>query len=207
LSGITNYGYDTSYFTFAINNPLEVNLTGAYDYCKFISDILAFSIYADIDGKVWFINRRPYVMGGDTPIGTINGDAVVNNEIIDIRHSKSDRDLRNKIIVYGTGSVHAEASASSPYLPAGFYKTVVVAAPGVIDSNSMAQASADYNLELLNRLTESVQLTIIGNPDYQPRETLTITRTALGISGDWYIYTAEHTWSREGYTTILELRK
>lgn len=208
LAGITNYQGDNTMFTFAVYNTLEVNLTAAYDYCKFIADILAWHLYADENGKVWFVDRKPYVMGGDTSIGTINGDSLTSNEIIEIRHSKSDRDLRNKVIVYGTGSIHGEASASSPYLPAGFYKTVVVAAPGVIDTQDMAQDSADYNLVLLNRLTESIALTVAGNPDYLARRVVTLVRTNLGLtSANWYIYSAEHAWGREGYSTTLELRK
>jgi hypothetical protein len=40
LAGLTNYTGDSTLFTFGINNPVEVNLATAYDYSRFIGDIL-----------------------------------------------------------------------------------------------------------------------------------------------------------------------
>ncbi len=203
LAGITNYSPENTSFTFAINNPVEVNLTGCYDYCHFLANIIAFTLYADNDGVVHLINRRPY------PVGAEPADYTFNDltEIIEASYSKSDHDLRNKVIVYGTGGIHAEASASSPYLPAGFYKTVVVAAPGVIDSQSMAQQSCNYNLEILNRLTEKVTVTLEGTTGVVPRTIATITIPSLDVSGKWYVYAVEHNWSKAGYITTVECKR
>ena len=203
LAGITNYSGASTSFTFAINNPVEVNLTGCYDYCKFLADIIAYTLYADNNGQVHLINRRPY------PVGSEPADYTFNDlsKIIEANYERSDHDIRNKVIVYGSGSIHAEASASSPYLPAGFYRTVVVAAPGVIDSQSMAQQAANYNLDLLNRLTQKVNLTLEGTTGVVPRTIATITVPDLGISGKWYVYSVEHNWSKAGYFTAIECRK
>lgn len=202
LAGLTSFASDNSSFTFAISVPVEVNLTPAYDYCKFIADIIAFNLYADNNGTVQFRNRRPYPMGGDASVYTIGTD-----DIVEVSYDISDRDIRNKIIVYGSGDIHAEASDTSPYLPADYYRTAVVAAPGVIDSQSMAQQAANYNLDLLNRLTQKLQVTIVGKTGLQARQCVTINVPALGLVSDkWYIYSIEHSLSKAGYLTSMELR-
>jgi len=203
LAGMTNFDMDATSFTFAVHNPVEVNLTSAYDYARFLSDIIAFNLYADNTGKVRLVNRRPYPVGGDTSVLTI-----ANTDVVSATYGVSDRDLRNKVIVYGTGDIHASASASSPYLPSGYYRTVVVAAPGVIDTQSMAQQSATYNLALLNRLTYRLSTSIFGTTGIFARSVVTVNLPELDISSeDWYIFSCEHSWSRQGFLTTLELRR
>lgn len=199
MAQITSYTHDTSYFTFGITRDVEVNLISSYDMCKTISDILAYAVWCDYTGTAHFQDRRPYVMGGDTSFKTLSG-------ITRITHRTSDRDLRNRVVVYGAEGITAEAEAESPYLPTGFRKSVVVASPW-IDSQQMAQDSCDYNLDKLNRLTEEVSVEIIGDPSLHARQVITINETHLGISGLWYIYSCEHRWGEGGYTTNLELRK
>lgn len=204
LSGLTDFDMEATSFTFAINDPVEVNLTGAYDYAKFLANIIAFTLYADNDGVVHLINRRPYPVGAESADYTFNDEGMMIQSVYD----KSDHDLRNKIIVYGTGGIHAEASATSPYLPSGFYRTVVVAAPGVIDSQSMAQQAANYNLEILNRLTQRMEITLVGTTGIVPRTIATVEVPSMGISSaKWYVYSVEHNWSKAGYLTTVELRK
>lgn len=203
LSGLSSFNMESTSFTFAINNPVEVNLTSAYDYARFLANIIAYTLYADNDGVVHLINRRPY------PVGAEPSDYTFDNTdlILEANYSKSDHDIRNKVIVYGSAGISATASASSPYLPAGFYRTVVVAAPGVIDSQSMAEQSADYNLEILNRLTEKVTVILVGTTNVIPRTIATIDIPDINVSGDWYVYTVTHDWSKAGYTTTIEGRR
>lgn len=204
LSGLTSFNMENTSFTFAINNPVEVNLVGCYDYCKFLANIIAYTLYADNNGTVHLVNRRPY------PVGAESADYILddtNDFFLEDVYEKSDHDIRNKVIVYGSEGIHREASASSPYLPAGFYRTVVVAAPGVIDSNSMAQKAADYNLEILNRLTQKVTIMMKGKTGIFPRTIADITSGLPGVTGKWYVYTVQHDWSKAGYTTTIELRK
>ena len=190
-------------FTFAINQPVEVNLTGAYDYAHFLANIIAYTLYADNDGVVHLINRRPYPVGAEASDYTFNDLGT----LIEVTYDRSDHDIRNKVIVYGSAGISAIAQASSPYLPAGFYRTVVVAAPGVIDSQSMAEQAAEYNLDLLNRLTQKVNIVMEGRPGVVPRTIATVTVPDLGLSGSWYVYSVEHNWSKAGYLTSVELRK
>lgn len=203
-AGLNKYYGETTNFTFGIRNSFEVNLTSVYDYCKFIADILAYSIFCDTDGIIYFVYRPPFP---DAGIGDVADYAIGDTEIITIDYSQSDKDLRNRIVVYGAGDIHAEAKASSPYLPDGFYKTMVVAAPTVIDSQGMAQDSADYNLPLVNRLTKNTQVTIKGNPNINCRDTVTLNKADLGATGDWYVYSCTHNFNKGGYTTELELRQ
>lgn len=202
LAGLDDFGYDATLFTFGINTKVEVNLTSCYDYCRFISDILVWHLYADRNGKCWFVNRRPHVMDGDTSIANI-----ANNTILNINKLQSDKDIRNRIVVYGSEGIHAEASASSPYLPAGFYRTAAVSAPGVIDSQEMADLSASYNLDLYNRLTYKTNVSIIGKPQIDARTCVTMNKTDMGVTGKWYVYSVEHNFSKSGYITTMDLRQ
>ena len=202
MAGVTNYSSDVSHFTFAINNPVEVNLTSAYDYAHFIASLIAFNLYGDKNGYARFENRRPYVVDTDTPIAY----SVDDTKVITAEYLRSEKDLRNRVVVYGANSIHAEASASSPYLPSGFYKTVVAAAPTVIDTQSMAQQAADYNLDLLNRLTRRVAVQLVGEPSIETRNTMNVSISSLGIDEELYIYSVSHSFGREGYTTSVELR-
>lgn len=202
LAGITSYHADASHFTFALYTPVEVNLTSAYDYSKFIADIIAFSLYADNNGTINFVDRKPYP-DGDSSSGTLDEDSMIV-----VAYSTSDKDLRNRVVVYGAGGLHATASASSPYLPAGFYKTAVVAAPTVFDTQSMAQQAANYNLNLYNRLDYILDITTLGDYNLQPRKCYTVTSPRLDISGElWYLYSVQHTLNKSGYTCTLQLRK
>ena len=203
MAGLTNYTSGTPGFTFATNGvPLEVNLTSVYDFCKFIADIIAWHIYADDNGQVHFIDRPPFPQGGDPSVSTLT-----NANLIDISYWRSDRDLRNRVVVYGSEGVQATAQASSPYLPGGFYKSIAVAAPTVITSNSMASSSAAYNLAKLNRLTIGGTATIFGNPAINCRDCVTVSKGDIGMTGKFFVYGIEHSWSKEGYKTQLDLRQ
>ena len=202
LAGITSYVSDPTHFTFAIYTPLEVNITSSYDYSKFIASLLAWNLYGDKDGVVHFVDRKPYVMPGDVSLGTLTGTAIT-----EISYSISEKDLRNRVVVYGAGEIKADANAVSPYLPAGFYKSVLVSAPDVIDSQAMATAAASYNLAMYNRLTKRLTFTAIGNSSYEARQIYTVTIPDIGVSGDWYVYGITHDWSNTGYTTSMDLRQ
>jgi len=203
MAGLTDYSYDPTMFTFGIQTPVQVNITSAYDYCRFIADILAWHIYADPStGTVYFVDRKPYVMGGDSSYKTITKAISMT-----FAHGRDDADLRNRIVVYGSTGIAAEASAPSEFLPDGFYKSVLVSAPGVIDTQEMAQMAADYNLALLNRLTESCSIVVLGDPALQARKVITLNVGDASIDGDWYLFSCTHYISKAGYTCELEIRK
>jgi len=225
MCGLNDYSGDNSSFTFATKsgNKVEVKLTSAYDFCKLIADLLAWHIWADEDGTVHFKNRKPRIMDGtsgqvgdppggvpDSPVTTINDD-----NIFDFIYTESERDLRNRVVVHGAEGVYAESKSGTSYnpitdameqiLPVGYYKSMALVSP-IIDSDSMAELATDYNLDMYNRLTVSIQAQVEGNHLYMARKTLTVDEAITGVNRDFYIYLAEHAWSRNGYSCNLELR-
>lgn len=200
-AGLTNYQGDTTNFEFGITQPVEVNLTSSYEFSQWVADLLAWHLYADTNGKVWFVDRKPYPTGSDSSSYTIE-----EKETISITKNTNERDLRNKVIVYGRNGISAKAQASSPYLPAGYYKTVVVASEW-IDTTSMAQDAADYNLDKLNRITKELAITIEGNSTISARDIVSVNNSYLDTSGLWYVYAIEHSWGDSGFITNLQLRQ
>lgn len=223
MAGLSSFDLNTSYFTFGINNDVEVNLVSSYDYSRMISDLMAWMIWADRAGTIHFTNRKPYPMHGtygessqpgyeeDGSIGTIQDDGTFS-----LRYGYNEKDLRNKVVVYGAENLYAEAKSSTSYdpttgtkrqiLPTGFYKTIVCASP-LIESESFANNACEYNLSLYNKLTYEMPITVEGNGIYEARKCVDIDSDATGISGDWYIYQCEHSFSNGGYLCNLLLRK
>src|SRR3989304_6446307 len=128
LAGITSFTYTPTNFTFATQsgNEVEVKLTSSYDFCKMISDLLTWHLYADEDGLVHFINRKPHVM-------------------------------------YGTSGQ-----------PGDIADVAINAGNPIIDTQSMAQTTADYNLDLYNKLTVSASLAVEGDPSLLARRVIEI---------------------------------
>lgn len=213
LSGLDYFDFDDTHFTFAVTSGVEaeVNLTSAYDYSKMIADLLAWHLYADFDGYIHFKNRKPYPMDGasgqpgddtaDVPLKTIYDTSILN-----ISYRESDRDLRNRVVLYGAEGINAEASAISEFLPADFYKSMALVTQ-LIDDQNLANQAVEYNLALYNRLNKQISTNVEGDPDLIARSVVTINNTILDINSDWYIYSANHSWSRAGYTVGMELRQ
>lgn len=202
LSGITSYNLDSPGFTWAPEEPLEVQLTSAWDMISRVCHLIAWHCYDD-NGTVRFLDRKPYPVGGDSSVHTfVTGNT---GEITSVSpYAISSDKIRNRVVVYGDTGVYASASASSPFLPSGFYKTEVISAPDLIDTNGMAQDIANYNLDLLNRLEKSVTLEVIGVPSVGARDVVTVTETETGVSGDWFVYGCRHQFS-VSYTQSLTL--
>lgn len=212
LNNLTTGGASTG-FVFGITKPFEINLVSVFDYIRSICELLTWSLWVDAEGTVHFENRKPYVMLNDTgqpgdhadsPIAGVNLNEMAS---LDITHTISERSLRNRVVVYGTQGIHAESSATSPYLPANFYKTAVLAFPQLVDDTSLASDIADYNLNLLNRLTETISINTVGDPRLEPRKVVEITNGTLSLNGNWYIYGCDQTFSQTGYITSLDLRR
>ena len=220
---LTDYDGDSTNFTFATRQNLEVNLVSVYDYCKMVADLLTWHIYADENGTVHFYNRKPHVMIAGSPESSQPGfraDTVLktvdDSTILTLTHTKSEKDLRNRIVVYGTEGVYASSSRSDSLdpdtqsyidvLPGGYYKSAALATY-IIDDNDMADKTADYNLKLLNRLSVELSATVIGDPDLVAREVIHIHEPILGIDSNYYIFSAEHNISNAGYTINLLMRK
>lgn len=213
-AGLTNFDFDDTHFTFAVTPDVyaEVKLISAYDYCNGITDILAWHFWADENGIIKLKNRKPYFMASDDPgtsqpgwVNDIPIKTLTDTNFLNVNYVRHERDLRNRVVVVGAPGVSAEASASSPYLPAGFYKTAALYWP-ILDSQEMADKAATYNLNLLNRLSIELQGNVIGDYQLLAHKAVSVNISKMGISDDFYIFYAEHNWSEAGYITTLQLR-
>lgn len=203
---ITNFSWDVplSVTWGTGGTSVEFNLVSVADAVRTIVDALAWHIYTQRDGDVWLVERHSYVEAGDTPSftwSTASGD-----KILVASHDKSVENLRNRIVVYGSSGISRTSSASSPYLPANFYKTAVIATP-VITSGSQAKQIADLNLDNMNRLTELLAIQLEGDWNVKPRDIATVTISELGIDDDWFIYSVDHQISQAGYLMNLVLTR
>lgn len=203
-AGITNFTHDVPLsVTWGTGSKgIQFNLTTAYQAARSICDALAWTIYADRDGQVHLENVNPY-WTDETIDFTWD---LSNTNIQMVSHERSTENLRNRVVVYGSTGVSANASASSPYLPDGFYKTSVIATP-IITSNSQAQTVADLNLTRFNRLTERAMLEIEGDYSVTPRKFVTLDETYTDISGNWFIYQVESRFDKSGFRQRVVLTK
>lgn len=223
-AGLTNYEADVPHeFIYGVSVPAEFNLISVMDACNQVAGILAWHIWCDGE-TVRFEDIKPYYRsaaayeeeyGFPHPADTIShrfcNDGSITGETVkatieQLERTITDENIRNKVTVYGRDNLHVSASAPSPYLPAGFYKTAVIASP-LIDSNEMAEAAADFNLRLYNRLGETVQMTVLGDHTIEARTFCEVSDTFTMCSGYWFIASCIHTIGPDGYTTKLILNK
>jgi hypothetical protein len=198
-------------FTWATDLPAEVNLLSAWQGANEMAQLLAWHIYADRNGKIWFVDRKPYIMGGDSNDYTWNESAGTN--VISVDYTQSTEETRNKVVVYGRAGIQATASAArSDLYAADYYKTAVIGHP-LIQTQAQAQTTADYNLTLFNRPTETVNLSIEGNANVTARQIGELTMTEFtsgevgGDTSDWFIYQVQHQFGARGFTTNMTLTK
>jgi hypothetical protein len=214
LAGLT-VNSDPTYFTFGVQNKFEINLITVFDYCRMISDLLTWSFWCDSNGNIQFKNRKPYVMRDQSPenlqpgfvADTPTAYTLVPTKYMNTSYITSEKNLRNRVVVYGSENVYAEATAVSSVLPEGFYKSAVLAAPQLIADNETAQDVADYNLDLLNRVTEQISATVEGDPDLRARTVVKVTDSRFGFNEkQMYVYGCDMQWNSNGFTTALDLR-
>lgn len=223
LAGISSYTYDDTSFTFGVQNEFEVNLTAVADYCRMVSDLLTWHLWGDRNGTAHFENRKPYYVSQtmvdeyqqyNLSADTSTGFEINSRNTMSATYSLDDKNLRNRVVVYGTGEAHGEATIASPYLPDGFYKTALLAAAGLLDDNAICQKTAEYNLNLLHKLTKKIQATVIGNYTVEARSVIEVDlpeidqpKPTLPDKNLWYVFTVEHSISSAGYVINLELTK
>lgn len=202
---ITNYQANVPQtFIWATDAPAEVNLVTAWQAAKEMADMLAWHIHADRNGKVWFDDTRPYDQGSATSSYTWSETG--GTDVISLRYTKSTQELRNRVVVYGRQGIKATASQSSPYLYSSTYYKTAVIAHELIQTQSQAQRTANYNLDLYNRLTESVSLEVEGDATIEARKFGTVIGSSFTtVSGLWFIYQCRHDFGLRGYTTNMTL--
>lgn len=212
LAGLPLFSSGVSSFTFGVNHPFEINLVNTFDYCHTIADLLTWHIWCDKNGVIQFRNRKGYPMlgGAESSQPGYETDSISSYVwhdylTIDTSRQKDERNLRNRVVVYGN-NVHASAQdESTPFMK---WKTAILADSQLIENQGYAQNIADYNLLLLNRITDTITTTVVGDPSLSLYDVINVNSTKLGISTTPYLVTTcEHRLSREGYTTNLVLNK
>jgi len=224
MAGLTKFHLDNTYFTLATNgSTAEVNLIGAYDYCKSISDLLAWNLWAEDDGYIYLKNRKPFITDGSLhqpgEIIDISIYTIPLSEIFSISLTSNEKDLRNRIVIYGGNGLTGEKKRATSYdpvlgsyvhvlptTPSQYYKAVCLSSLIITDQN-FADDACQYNLELLNRVQYELNLTVEGKDFYHARRAVTIEYAPLGITGLWYIFGCEHSFTKAGYLCNLTLRK
>ncbi len=223
-AGITSYASDVPLeFIYGVTVPAEFNLISIMDACTQISTILAWHIWCD-GTTVKFEDIKPYYRDAAAKTEEYGypheGDTISHRICIDgsivggdvkaiierLERSITDENIRNKVTIYGRDNLHVSRSASSPYLPVGFYKTAVIASP-LIDSEYMASESARFNLNLYNRLGENMQLDCLGDHTLKARQFAEVSDTFSGASGYYFINSCAHTVGPEGFVTKMVLTK
>lgn len=199
MSHIYNYIYDPTNFYLAVTHEYEINLINAYDMINQAKKIIAWEVWDDEYGNVYLKDRKPYIMSSDSSYKTIQ-------DIVDFSYTETDQDLRNRVVIYGD-NVYAEAKASSPYLPSGFYKTVVLAS-NLIQSQTWADQAAQYNLDFLNRLRYELSIAIDLYHYVEPFKVITLSTGNSYIDGDWYVYNSDiEIRLNSGALQVLSLRR
>lgn len=194
-AGITNYSGEALAFTFGTKHNVEFNLLSIMDAIDQINNILATTIYMDGATVKW---------GQIFPVPE-GAASLTLDKFVSISRTTETRNLRNKVVVFGKGDIYAEASVVSPHLPANFYQTAIVSSQ-LIDTQDMADQSVAYNLELYNKLGESLRVDIEGVPGLKVMDTVRVVHSPMGIDENWFVYSVNHTYG-ETFTTTATLRK
>ena len=200
FAGLTNYSGDVTSFTFGTPDPVDIKFQSALDVIENICRITGFILFTS-GSLIRFADRRPYLLGSDTPTYSLTTSGSSN--ILRLSRTQSDEKLRNRVVVYGKQSVRSTSSGSSPYVAAGFYKTAVISHE-LITTQAQADATAALNLTYLNRLTDTLDITIVGRPSARSRDIFQVTEAfTLQTNEPWFCFGTKHTIGESGYETQL----
>jgi hypothetical protein len=191
-------------FQFAVGpEPFKITIASSWDTISMINQVTGQFVYADENGQV-HISRIWSEPGSVVSHAFVTGNS---GTLKTLEYYRTDENLRNRIVCYGYQGVYGEASAVSPYTPAGFYRTATISSELLI-SNAMATETAQINLAQLNKLTESVIADVIGDTSVNYLQTVSITDPKIVLSGNWFISQCEHRVDpTSGYTCRLTCSK
>ena len=189
-------------FTFGVDGPAEFNLMSSWDAINSICNILAYNCWAE-NGEIYFDRVFPIPDGAPTHAFDV-GDT---GDIIGIDYGYNTENLRNQVVVFGKEGIYAEASVESPYLPENFYKTAIVSSE-LIQTQSMADRSAEYNLDLYNKLTENLRVEAVGDYTVRCRDTVSVNEPYTGMeTASWFVYSISHRIDDSGYLMSINLTR
>jgi hypothetical protein len=185
-------------FTYGTNEDgAKFNLQSVADAINTVCNITGRVCYAQ-GGSIYYVDRKPYIVGGDTPTHTFTTGIAGNIE--EISYEESNEKIRNRVVVYGKSPLRAEASASSSYLVVD--QTSVIAHE-LLDTQAICDGTASVNLELLNRLGRTWTISVLGDPTITARSIAHITESFTESDADVFVYRVSHRFSEAGYSTEL----
>ena len=191
LGGVTGSAPGWELGTEEDGMPLQ--LVSAWDAIQQICSIGAWRVWCTASGTIMFGSVLTPVGGGIT-LETGN-----EGQILSCSYSRSDENLRNKIVVIGVnGDYIGTASAVSPYVSG--YKAAILSTD-LLESDADCLASANANLTAFNRLTETttVDSTGVGLELYN---SVGVSEPFTGAPGGM-ITSITHTIDRDGYRVSL----
>jgi hypothetical protein len=183
-------------FTFGTNEDgAKFNLQSLAEIIQWCCSITGRLCYADA-GSIYYVDRKPYIVGGDTAVATWTTGA--SGQIISIGKEIDNSKIRNVIKVYGKNPLTARASASSPYIAVD---QASVIAHELLDTQEICDATAAVNLDILNRLSTTYTVDLYGDASIVPRSVYHITESFTGADEDVFIYRVSHNFDESGFLT------
>lgn len=151
----------TTNFTIGDTHPVTFKLVSVLDACQQIAALIGWRIWAGAAGTINFQKRKPRQAG--TPEWTYQyGVNVLKRD-----YSKTDKDLRNRIVVLGYWDpANAAPIKAVHYAPSAYtntYRTAILSSE-LIDTQPMADTIASWMLYDLNSLTYVYKFECAGNP-------------------------------------------
>jgi len=206
LAGLTNVQAATSNFTIGDTHPTEFKLVSVLDACNQIAGLIGWALWATADGTVHFRHKKP--LPGASVFWTYREasslTATDGNIIGKFKHTKTDKNLRNKAIVIGYGDIREEYAEGSQYVPSPpTYRTMILSSE-IIDTSSMASAFAKWMVKDCNHLWESAAFTIPGNPYLGMGQTIKLIESRSGNNSNYFVFAINSNMGKgQGYTMDL----
>ncbi len=198
-AGLTALDIGSTNFTIGDVNPAKFKLVSIMDAVLQIAALIGWHVWATSDGVVHFHYKKPL------PGTSVFWDYQTQDNILGYRYTKTDRNLRNKIVVVGYDDIRAEASAPSPYIASPpTYRTAILSSE-LVDTQQMAQVIANWMLGDLNHLTESVEMDIQANPLLNVGHTITIDLVEDGYSAEYFIFSLRSTNNGDSGEFLMHL--
>jgi len=175
----------TTNFTIGDIHPVKFKMVSIMDACNQIAALIGWRIWCSADGTVYFRKRKPHQLSSPEWTYTYGTNILKRN------YYKTDRDLRNRIVVLGywdpdsASPIRAVHYASSPYTDA--YRTAILSSE-LIDTQSMADTIATWMLQDLNSLTYVYEFECPGNPLIDVGRTIRISDASEGVAANFFVY-------------------
>jgi len=175
----------TTNFTIGDIHPVKFKMVSIMDACNQIAALIGWRIWCSADGTVYFQKRKPHQLSSPEWTYTYGTNILKRN------YYKTDRDLRNRIVVLGywdpesASPIRAVHYGSSPYTDA--YRTAILSSE-LIDTQSMADTIATWMLQDLNSLTYVYEFECPGNPLIDVGRTIRVSDGSEGVAANFFVY-------------------